>query len=454
MQTKTKQSLLKLLSIAVILPLIGIGCKNAGTIAQDSLPPVTLEYWRVFDDPSDFTDIIAGFQSAHPHVRINIKKIRFDEYEDAVIRALAEGTGPDIISVHSTWMKQYKNILDPMPASATVPTAFADGRNVSIKLQTQRLPNERDLRNLFVDTVADDVVVDGDIYGLPLSVDTMVLYYNRALLNQANIATPPRTWEDFKEHVKLLTVQDRGGNIIQSGAPFGGSRNINRAPDLVALLMMQNGVTMTNQENTEVTFNAGIGRRNEVAPSVDALRFYTDFASPSKEVYTWNETMAESLDAFTNNQAAYFFGYSYHKPLIHSLSPDLDLGISQIPQISETGPYTNIANYWIEGVTKQSEHKNEAWEFIRFATSESQVRSYLEKAQTPTALRSLISEQRNNDDLAPFANQLLTSVNWYHGANAAAMEEAMRIMISEVLTGARTPDEAIVNAVESINASY
>ncbi len=452
----TKTKITKLASLLIIIPLLGLGCKGGAdsAVSGSALAPVDINYWRVFDEPSDFTSVISAFKQRYPHINVKVRKLRLEEYEDAIIRALAEGNGPDIVSIHTTWLKQYQNLLDAMPSSVTLPTTVSDGKSLSVALQTNKLPTARDLRAGFVDTVADDVTLNGVIYGLPLGVDTLALYYNRQLLNQANIASPPSTWEEFKTQVKQLTIQDRNGNIIQSGASLGGSRNINRAPDIVAALMMQNGTEMTR--GNSVTFNQipSTVLDEAVAPGRDALRFYSDFASPSKEVYTWNENLPESLNAFANQQSAFFFGYSYHLPLIRSLSPGIDVEITKLPQISTTGRQANIANYWLESVTKQSKHKNEAWGFIQFATSESGVTSFLTQSNKPTALRTLIASQRGNSELAPFADQLLTAQTWYKGGNAPSMEEAMRVMIEKVTSGALTPGEAISEAASTINLTY
>jgi ABC-type glycerol-3-phosphate transport system substrate-binding protein len=450
-----QNKIIKLIAIVAVLPLIGLGCKNSGTISQESLEPVTLEYWRVFDEPSNLSEISTNFKTLYPNTNVNIKKIRFEEFKEKFILALAEGAGPDIISVHTTWLKEYQKYISKMPEAVTMPTAFLDGKEIRIKLETTRMPSENDIYNNFIDTVFQDIVIDGSIYGLPLGVDTLVLYYNRAMLNQASIPFPPSTWTEFKEQVKLLTIQNSAGKIVQAGTSLGGANNINRAPDILSVLMMQNGTQMTN--NTSVTFNqvpATIEGETEIAPGRDALRFYTDFASPAKEIYTWNEEMPEALDAFANQQTAFFFGYSYHLPLIRSLGGDIDIGVAKLPQINTDANQSNIANYWVESVTNQSKHKNEAWAFVNFATSQKNVESFLNSSNKPTALRGLISTQIANQDLAPFASQLLTSRTWYHGRDAQAMEEAMRVMIEDVVKGVKLPDEAINEAVASINLTY
>jgi len=449
-----KNKIFKLLSIALVISFIGVGCKGSGTIEKSSLSPVTLKYWQVFNEQGDFTDIIAAFKIQYPQVTVEVKKLRIEEYEDAIIRALAEGQGPDIISVQTSWLKEYSELLETMPKSVTIPATYYEKEKPIKELETLKMPTGQDLRNLFVDTVYEDAILGSEIYGLPLSVDTLALYYNRQMLNQAGITTPAKTWEELKEHVKLLTKQDSNGNIVQSGAALGGARNINRAMDILSVLMMQNGTQMT--QNQKASFNIVPTNLNDkqVAPGRDALRFYTDFASPTKEVYSWHENMPESVSAFANQKTAYLFSYSYSMPVIRSLNPGLDFGVVKLPQISTSGKQINFANYWLECVTKGSKNKNEAWAFVQFMTSKEQVSSFLKKSGKPTAMREYISEQRKEQDLQAFAEQLLTAKTWYKGGNADAAEEAFRIMIEQIVKGAKQPDEAINEAIKTINLTY
>ena len=57
----------------------------------------------------------------------------------------------------------------------------------------------------------------------------------------------------FQQNVKKLTKQNNKGQIIQSGVSLGGAYNIERSPDILSVLMMQNGTVM--MENETVKFN-------------------------------------------------------------------------------------------------------------------------------------------------------------------------------------------------------
>ena len=460
-----KKSAIRLASILVLLTFTGGACRLISPEVQRAAKPITLKYWRVFDDSDTFDDIIAAYRALHPNIQIEYRKLRPEEYERELLNAFAEDRGPDIFSVHNTWTRGYQSKLLPLPAQTTVPTREIQGtikKEAVTVLRTKPSITLRQLRNDYIDAVYADVViptpdekkpeeVTDRVYGLPLSVDSLVLYFNRDLLNAAKIATPPRTWSEFQQTVKRLTRLDNRGNIIQAGAALGSGRNVERAFDILSLLMMQNGAKMTDESG----FAAFQTLPRELAgrpapPGEEALIFYTDFANPGKEVYTWNTLMASSFESFVNGKAAMFLGYSYHLPLIRARAPKLNLGISGAPQI-EGNPEINYANFWVEGVSRKTKNPNEAWDFVQFAASPEQVKKYLTKSRRPTALRALITSELDDEDLGVFANQTLTAQSWYRGKDAASAERAFVDMIESVVSGALPAREAIRFTAEKVN---
>ena len=89
-----------------------------------------------------------------------------------------------------------------------------------------------------------------------------------------------------------------------------------------------------------------------------------------------------------------------------------------------------------------------------FAASAGNAKSLLERAQKPTALRSLIAEQRQDDTLINFADEVLTAQSWYRGQKPAQADEAIRAMIDQVARGEKTPEEAIDLAVQKVNETF
>lgn len=441
-------------TLLVVLP--GFTLKACSQAPKEATKPVQLTWWRVYDDYDAVSPSIDAFRRLHPNVTVNYRRLRFEEYEDELLNALAEDRGPDIVSLHNTWIGKYQSKLLPLPASLSLPFTFVTGsikKETVTELRKVATLSLRALREQFLDTVADDVVrletvQEGQppqerIFGLPLSVDTLVLYYNRDLLNAAAIPQPARVWSEFQEQVKRLT-KITNGKILQSGAGIGTAKNIPRAVDLLSLLMMQNGAVMTD-ERGNITFDripSSLTDR-QVAPGEEALAFYTDFANPTKEVYTWDASLPDAFDMFVEGRLAYFFGYSYNLPLIRARSPKLRLGIARIPQI-EQNPEVNYANYWVEAVSKKTTHPQEAWGLVQFLAEEAQVKDYLPRAQRPPALRSLVASFIENPDLSIFAQQLLTAKSWYRGMNAGAAEN----IFSDMIEGAVKGEEELQRALQ------
>lgn len=451
-----KNKIYILILVAMMIISTGFGCKCTPKNVKEALKPVNLTYWRAWDNTDDFSEIIGAYRALHPNISINYRKLRYEEFEKELLEAYAQNRAPDIISLHQSWLPKYeaKEFIAPMPAKITmayqvVKKSLGLKEEVSVELRDQATLTLGQLKNDFLDVVYKDAVSGGKIYGLPLGIDTMVMYYNRDLLNSAGVPLPPTNWQEFQEAIKKITITDADGNIIQAGAAVGTTENISRSTDILTLLMLQNGATMI--EGGSVMFNNIPASQPDKSynPGVEALIFYTDFANPTKEVYTWNNQMPPALTAFAGGLVGFYFGYSYDLPRILAASKGkINLGIAKIPQIKDSRE-VNIANYWVETVSSQSKNQNEAWDFILFATNKNRVSSFLNKTGKQTALRALVSSQLQNEQFKYSAAQLLTAQSWYNGMDANAAEEALKEMIDSVGRGGK-PIEAINLAAQKV----
>lgn len=451
----------------------GFGCAIQDAQTQAAMKPITLTYWRAWDDSDAFDAIIKNYKSVHPNINIEYKKFRYDEYENELLNALAEDRGPDIFSIPNTWIKKYQNKIEAMPKTTTLAYPVIQGtikKEIITQIRTNPTLSIKELRNNFVDVVYNDVIIKQYddktkqtselVYGLPLFVDTLAMYYNKDLFNNAGIAEPPAFWnKTFQQYVKKLTKQNTKGQIIQSGVALGGSTNIQRSTDILSVLMLQNGATMMNDSGSVLFDTLPQGRSDQqYIPGLEALRFYTDFANPAKEVYSWNKDLDDSLQMFTDNKLAIMFGYSYQLPTIKAQAPKLNFAVAPLPQIENGEQNINFANYWVETVSKKSQHKNEAWDFVQFMTKADQVKTYLAQTNRPPALRTLISNtdfyQKDSNANAfyidVFANQVLTAKSWYHGQDSNAAEKIINEMIDNVVAGQADIKEIIGLAARKV----
>ena len=459
-----QQAINRLVALGLVLMVTtGVGCRAGNLEALRALQePIVLEMWGVFDGSDAWQDIIAAYRESHPNVAINYRKLKFAEYEQALLEGWAEGRGPDIFMVHNTWLGKYQSKITPLPSEIKMPVALKlnkAGKVEKADFRLKRTPLPLEIEERFVSVVAQDVVRDNKIWGLPLSVDTLALYYNKDLFDQAKIFSPPRTWLEVKELVKRLTVIDEDGQIIQAAIALGGADNINRASDILSLLMMQNGTQMTKGGSVTFHHPSPFSSDYSYLPGAEALRFYTDFANPTKEVYTWNEEMPNAQDAFVQNSLAMMLGYAYQLPWLKTQAPKVRFGVAPVPHINQNGTdasglEVNFANYWLYTVAKNSSHSETAWDFILFAVSPEQAQKYLKIARKPAALRSLLQQQTADPQLAVFANQALTAQSWYRGKNAGAQEEIFRQVIKQVVAGAITPEKAIQLAAQRVELTW
>ncbi|MBT5808626.1 extracellular solute-binding protein [Candidatus Uhrbacteria bacterium] len=451
---------LRLSILALSLVLMGAGCGGSSAAEQAANTQVSLDVWRVFDDGDTMDDVMRRYQAVHPNVSFNYRELRFDEYEDELIRAFAEGEGPDIFSLHNTWLGEYESLISPLPSSVSIPFCETRGtikKEIVCVIQEDPTISQRALRSDFVDVVAEDVIrsykatskseAEDRVFGIPYGIDTLALFFNKDLLNAAGIPEAPATWTEFQDQVTTLTRISSSDVITQSGAALGTSQNVERAFDIVSVLMMQNGAQLIDSRGRAV-FAQG---DDEGTLAIQATRFYTDFANPLKQVYTWNEDMDDSFDAFANGKAAFFLGYSYHHDLILTANEKLNLGVAPLPQIAG-GKTVNYANYWVETVSKSSDNTDWAWDFIEYAASEDRVQSYLKEAKKPTALRALINDQLEDDILSIFAGQTLTAESWYRGDDASVAEEAFLDLIDALLDGEEA-ERAMRDAQNKVNQS-
>ena len=452
----SKTKLILLLTLVAALITTGAKCGGPPPGYDIGKPkPLTLTYWKVYEESYNIQDILGAYQKLHPEVSVEYRNFTPEEYEEQLLTALAADRGPDIFSVQTTWMRKYQENIAPLPATLTIPYAVESGgikKETWTEYRKVKALTLREVQDYFPEVVYDNQVINDQIYGLPLSIDTLALFYNRDLLNNAGIANPPKTWESFKEDVVKLTKQDAKGNIIQAGAALGTADNIARASDIISLLMMQVGAPMTDESDRPAFNRNPVNYQGTTPPAFQALNFYLSFASPATQVYTWNEKMPNSLEAFTSGQVAFFLGYAYNLPIIKTRAPKLNFGIVPVPQVGN--PF-NMANYWAETVSKKSKHTDQAWDFLTFiATNKDMNKIFLDKSKKPAALRELITPQLDDLELWPFASQILTARSWYRGKDPTAMEQIMNTLINDLHNSSLPMEQIISLAISRLSQTY
>jgi len=404
---------LTLILVIVLIFVFGARRAPAGQLSG------TITFWGVFDEPNVIHELITDYTRRQPKVQIQYRQFNPNSYESDLVNGLATAKGPDLFMFHNTWLPKHFDKLWPLTESQLPLIKF---------------------RELFPTVVEQDFAPDGVIYALPLYIDTLALFYNKDFFDTKGIALPPKTWEEFQNVVPRLRELDRS-KIIRAAAAIGGSnKSINRASDILNLLMLQAGTPMVSSDFSAAQFADGL----------QSLIFYTQFANPASPYFTWNENLPYSIDNFIEGTTAMMFNYSHQIALIKEKNPFLNFGIAPMPQPRDAKLVINWPNYWGLAVSAKSPNAKIAWDFALWLTTDAQNSlKYLKLTNRPPALRSLIPTYANNPELSVFAQQALTARSWPQIDNTA-VENAFSEMIELVISGKSTPEKAIQRAQEKI----
>lgn len=429
-KNKSQQRFTKIFLILLSVLFLAQGCNLGLGPRPGSGGRVELVWWKPFDDPRIVQPLIEEFNRANPNVRISYVQKNIETYEDELVDALAAGRGPDIFSIHNDWLGKHQDKLVPAPATI-----------ISL----------REFRDSFVQAASSDLVADDKVYALPLAVDVLALYYNKDLLASAGIPRPPASWEELVNLIPRLTVQDNLGNFVKSAVALGTADNINRAPDILGLLMLQNGTPFYSPGKELATFDQVV-RSGEAtsSPGARALEFYTQFASPAKTTYTWNNRSNNSIEAFSSGRVAMILSYSYLKPTLAEKAPFLNYAVAGVPQIDPAGTKVNYANYWAEGVAKQSQHQEAAWQFLKFITKKEVLGRYYEVQKQPSSRIDILETQLADPDIGVFAENALSARSFYK-PSSDAVEQIFVQMINDVILRNIAPQEAVSAGAQKVN---
>ncbi len=340
---------------------------------------VTITYWGLWEDKSVMQAVINDFERQNPNIIVTYTKQDPHDYSKSLLTRIQNGTGPDIYRYHVSWL--------PMMLPSLLP------------LSTDVI-NKNDFVKAYYPVIQNDLIKNGALYGIPLEIDTLSLYINNKIFNTAK-ASPPTTWDTFITTARALTVKDNNGKIQTAGAAMGTFDNITHAPDIMSLLFVQNGVslsTMTPSSNAS-----------------DALNFYTSFALDQNNV--WDDTLDPSLLAFERGKLAMYIGYSYDIFALKATSPDLDFSIYPVPHLP--GRDSTIASYWVEGISSKTTHPKEALLFMHFlAQKDTATKLYTQEAKLrlfgePYARVDLADSLKSDKLVYPFVSQASNAASSY-----------------------------------------
>ncbi|OBG91740.1 ABC transporter [Mycobacterium sp. E3251] len=222
-----------------------------------------------------------------------------------------------------------------------------------------------ELKSDGIGALYDAFTFNGGQYALPEQWSGNYLFYNKRLFAEAGVPSPPKTWQnpwsftDFLNTATALTKRDRSGRVTQWGFV-----NMWFSYYSAGLFAMNNGVPWSTPLKNPTHFNFD----NDAF--IEAVQFYADLANKHKVAPNASEVQSMSTpDLFAAGRAAMAMGGHWrYQTFIRAEGLDFDVTSLPVgPRRQGQPAHSDIGSTGL-AISASSQRKEQAWEFVKFAT--------------------------------------------------------------------------------------
>ncbi len=416
------------LAVFILIAIVGIAV-FAGFGGSSRVPVPKATIWGTV--PGYFiNEMVRNINIQSTIIEVSYVEMDPDTFQAEFVNALAEGKGPDAVLLTDDMLYSQKNKLQPIPY-----TVFP----------------QRDYLDTFIDGASIFASKDG-ILGVPLSIDPMVMYYNKNILARSAVSRAPLNWKEMNQIGPVIIQKTDTSNITQALIPFGEYANVKNAKEILATLFFQTGNSITEQNQTtgEVysVIDKDLDTRNDESGQGTAtesvLTFYTSFANPSKPLYTWNRSLPNSEDAFLSGNLAFYFGYASEIQRLQDKNPNLNFDVAQIPQ--EEGGIPNVYGKMTAfAIVKNSNNFNGALGVISKLTEKASIELWRDIYNLPPVRKDLLTQAAKDPYMTVFYRAAIQSKSWYDPSPAES-DAVFRDMIESITSGREKLSNAVGDA--------
>ncbi|MBI5645028.1 extracellular solute-binding protein [Candidatus Kaiserbacteria bacterium] len=375
-------------------------------------------------DKNTFAQSIQQLADGNPDfLQVSYEQKDPDTYIAELTNALASGQGPDLVLLSDEYAYSQSTRVTPIPYTSFSREQFG---------------------SVFADAGSPFLGIDG-VIAIPFVIDPMVIYWNRDLLNSAGFAKEPLYWDELYGMAKTITKRTDTGSITRATIPFGQYKNYTNAKSILAMLMMQAGGTVTAR-NAEGDLISALGSPAGDASqaSTAALRFYTEFADPSKEDYSWNGSLPNAREAFAAGTLAIYAGYASEKAMITRMNPNLSFSVAPMTQIRSSPKSVTAGRVYGLAIPRTSKNQSGAIT-VAYLLVGKDINTVFSKALgLPSARRDLLGEKAEGD-LVLFNKQALIVRTWID-PDPDRTGQVFRGMIEDSVSGAILLPDAVQRA--------
>ncbi|MEI0532206.1 ABC transporter substrate-binding protein [Brachyspira pilosicoli] len=286
--------------------------------------------------------------------------------------------------------------------------------------------------NKFLDGAINSAIYDGKIYGLPISINCLALFYDKDAFEENNLEVPTN-WTQLEEAAKVLTTADR------KGIAWSGIKNEEGTFQLLPWIISAGG---------------NINKINS-PECVKALTFLTDLV---KNGYASQELLVlgqSDLDkSFNVGKTAMMINGPWIMASIRKNAPDKNWGVAKIPMDKQYASVLGGENFAII----KDKNIEGAWDFLTWFLSTEVSQNYCKDIEKFSPKVNVDIDTMYGDDpiMKVFADQIKYAMP--RGPHPKWPEISSIIINAEheSITFNKTPQQALDEAqakIDEINAS-
>jgi multiple sugar transport system substrate-binding protein len=379
---------------------------------------------------TDFNSFVSQYFSNND-LKYNVNYVERNPttFDRDLVEALASGVGPDAIILPEDLIIRYTNKI------YTIPYAV--------------LP-ELNFKETFIQE-GELYLNNNGVLALPFMVDPLVMYWNRDIFNNSSVTKPPATWSEVASLVSKMTKKDKSQNILTSTVAFGEFRNVKNAKEILSALIIQAGnpIISSDSDGTfESTLNDSFGL--STSPAELSLKFYTNFSNPAKPEYSWNRSLANSLDVFANGDLAIYFGFASEYMTIKEKNPNLNFEVAILPQVANAKVYNTFGNMLGFAIMKNSSNPAGTYTVLSTLTSAEAFPFWTSIFNLPSARRDILGQVEKSAVKTIFNKSAIMSKGWLDPNNSST-NTIFQEMIESYTTGREEIEGVITTASDRLD---
>lgn len=174
----------------------------ATLMAGTALADTTLKLVEVITSPErteTLKGIVAKFESANPGTKVEIISLPWSDAFQKFATMVSAGDVPDVMEMPDTWLSLYAN----------------NGMLESLEPYLKDWEHTKSLSDRALELGRD---VKNTAYMLPYGFYLRAMFYNKKLLEQAGVTTPPKTLDEFAEaSKKVAAIPGKYGYCLRGG---------------------------------------------------------------------------------------------------------------------------------------------------------------------------------------------------------------------------------------------